>query len=239
MGKLIEPQRKIKPISLLRVIRKLPPEQGIAAKAQIINYSSRKRLLDLTVSFFALLFIFSWLFPLLAILIRITSKGPIFYIQSRNGCNDQIINCYKFRTMTWHGNEDESISSKYQQATKNDDRITAFGSFLRKTSLDELPQIWNVLMGEMSLVGPRPHPLKLNEESEKNIDNYSLRYLAKPGITGWAQVNGARGGTKQPSSMERRVELDIWYINNWSFMLDIKIIFKTVINVFIGDKNAY
>lgn len=94
MGKLIEPQRKIKPISLLRVIRKLPPEQGIAAKAQIINYSSRKRLLDLTVSFFALLFIFSWLFPLLAILIRITSKGPIFYIQSRNGCNDQIINIF-------------------------------------------------------------------------------------------------------------------------------------------------
>jgi putative colanic acid biosynthesis UDP-glucose lipid carrier transferase len=239
MSKLIgDTNKRNKPINFLRVIKRTSLEEGIVAKARIINYSFRKRILDLIISFFALIFFFSWLFPLLGLLIKLTSRGPIFYIQSRNGCNGQIINCYKFRTMIWFP-EETNISTKYQQATKNDKRVTKFGSFLRKTSLDELPQIWNVLMGEMSLVGPRPHPLQLNAECEDKIKHHHLRYLAKPGITGWAQVNGSRGETQREGTMQKRVNLDIWYIENWSFFLDIKILFKTFFNLISCDKNAY
>lgn len=230
--------QKIKSYSLFRVIKSKPlPEEGLKSKAMLPVNSSRKRFLDLAISFFALLFIFPWLFPLIAIIIRLTSKGSIFFIQSRSGCNGQIINCYKFRTMVC--TSQDVYNGKYQQAAENDSRVTPFGKFLRTTSLDELPQIWNVLMGEMTLVGPRPHPLPLDRECEEYIADYKLRYLVKPGVTGWAQINGSRGGTKAEGSMERRVELDIWYIDNWSFWLDIKIILKTMFALFRRDSNAY
>jgi len=128
----------------------------------------------------------------------------------------------------------------YQQAGKNDLRVTKFGKFLRKTSLDELPQFINVLKGSMSIVGPRPHPVPLNLESKDKINDYMLRNMVKPGITGWAQVNGFRGETKnKPAKMQARINHDIWYIENWSFWLDMQIILQTVINIFKGEKNAY
>jgi putative colanic acid biosynthesis UDP-glucose lipid carrier transferase len=128
---------------------------------------------------------------------------------------------------------------KYLQACKNDPRITRFGRILRRTNMDEFPQFYNVLKGEMSLVGPRPHPIPLNLESKNNIKNYMLRHMAKPGITGWAQINGYRGETKDPSLMLKRVEHDLWYIENWSFWLDIEILYLTVWAMLKGDKNAY
>jgi undecaprenyl-phosphate galactose phosphotransferase/putative colanic acid biosynthesis UDP-glucose lipid carrier transferase len=125
------------------------------------------------------------------------------------------------------------------QATQNDSRITKVGAFLRKTSLDEFPQFINVLMGNMTVVGPRPHMLSHTEHYSELIDNFLVRHYAKPGITGWAQVNGYRGETKELADMEGRVEYDIWYIENWSFLLDMKIIWKTVMNIFQGEKNAF
>jgi putative colanic acid biosynthesis UDP-glucose lipid carrier transferase len=134
---------------------------------------------------------------------------------------------------------DVDEEGKYQQVCKNDPRITRFGRILRKTKIDEIPQFINVLKGEMSLVGPRPHPIPLNLESKDNFKNYMLRHIAKPGITGWAQVNGFRGETKDPILMQKRVEHDLWYIENWSFWLDIKILFLTVWTMLRGDTNAY
>ena len=131
------------------------------------------------------------------------------------------------------------VQKEYQQASKNDSRITSIGKILRKTNLDELPQFINVLKGEMSIVGPRPHPTPLNIKSKDSIDNYLMRHLIKPGITGWAQVNGYRGETKENLLMQKRVDYDIWYIENWSFWLDCQIILQTVINMIKGDKNAY
>jgi undecaprenyl-phosphate galactose phosphotransferase/putative colanic acid biosynthesis UDP-glucose lipid carrier transferase len=129
--------------------------------------------------------------------------------------------------------------SHKKQAQKGDKRVTKFGAFMRKTSIDELPQFFNVLFGNMSVVGPRPHMLYHTQEYKELINNYLVRHYAKPGITGWAQVNGYRGETKELIDMENRVEFDIWYIENWSLLLDIKIIIKTVLNVFRGEKNAY
>ena len=174
-----------------------------------------------------------WLFPILFILVKISSKGPVFFKQQRTGLENQSFWCYKFRTMKLNSNSDT------QQATKNDERITKIGSFLRKSNLDEFPQILNVLKGEMSVVGPRPHMLKHTEEYSELIDNYLVRHFAKPGITGWAQVNGFRGETKELEHMEGRIECDIWYIENWSIILDIKIIFLTIFKMFKGDKNAF
>ena len=134
---------------------------------------------------------------------------------------------------------DVDENGKYQQATRNDPRITKIGRILRKTNLDELPQFFNVLKGEMSVVGPRPHPVPLNIESRDNVSNYMLRYLVKPGITGWAQVNGFRGETKEIHQMQKRIDFDLWYIENWSFWLDLQIIFQTMINMIKGDQNAY
>ena len=132
-------------------------------------------------------------------------------------------------------NEDADL----KQAIENDPRATHFGEFLRKSSIDELPQLFNVLKGEMSIVGPRPHMLKHTKQYNELIDKYMLRHLVKPGITGWAQVNGFRGETKELSQMEERVIRDVWYLENWSFFLDIKIIYITIINIFRGEKNAY
>lgn len=192
-----------------------------------------KKSLDYTIATTAIFFVFIWLFPIIIILIKISSKGPVFFKQQRNGLDNKLFWCYKFRSMK------VNELSDVKQATKNDDRITKIGTFLRKSNLDELPQIFNVLKGEMSIVGPRPHMEKHTEEYSSKIKNYLVRHFTKPGITGWAQVNGFRGETKELKQMEDRIECDIYYIENWSVLLDIKIILKTIFKMFKGDKNAY
>ncbi|MEA3424822.1 MAG: undecaprenyl-phosphate glucose phosphotransferase [Bacteroidota bacterium] len=178
------------------------------------------------------------LLPLIAIFIKLTSKGPAFFKQERWGLNNEKIICYKFRTMVI-SSRDVDENGAYQQATRNDHRVTKVGAFLRRTNLDELPQFWNVLVGNMSVVGPRPHPTPLNLESMHTIDNYMLRHVIKPGITGWAQVNGSRGETKSPGDMQQRVNFDLYYIHRWTFWLDCQIILQTMINMMRGDQNAY
>jgi len=175
--------------------------------------------------------------PLLLViyfLIKVSSKGPVIFKQKRHGWDGKIINVYKFRTMEVHTEEDGKVT----QASKGDVRITKLGAFLRRTSLDELPQFYNVLQGRMSIVGPRPHALAHNEEYKDQVDQYMLRHMVKPGITGWAQVNGFRGETDTLVKMKSRVEYDLFYIENWSLWFDLKIIFLTVFKGFI-NKNAY
>jgi len=171
---------------------------------------------------------------LIAFIIKLTSPGPVLFKQSRHGLDRKTINIYKFRTMEVHNEESEGIT----QATKNDSRVTRFGAFLRRTSLDELPQLYNVLQGRMSLVGPRPHALQHNEQFKEKVDRYMRRHMVKPGITGWAQVNGFRGETDTLEKMQKRVEYDLFYIENWSVWFDLKIIFLTIYKGFI-NKNAY
>ena len=192
-----------------------------------------KQVFDFCFSLLVIVLVFSWLFPILIILIKLNSKGPIFFVQDRSGRDNQSFPCFKFRTM--YVNDD----ANRLQATKGDSRITKVGAFLRRTSMDEFPQFFNVLLGNMSVIGPRPHMLSHTEQYSELINNFLVRHYAKPGITGWAQVNGYRGETKELSDMEGRVEHDIWYIENWSFLLDIKIIWKTVMNIFQGEKNAF
>lgn len=192
-----------------------------------------KKIFDFCFSLFVIVFVFSWLFPILMVLIKLNSPGPVFFVQERSGRDNKSFPCFKFRTM--YVNDD----AHKMQATQNDARITKVGAFLRKTSLDEFPQFFNVLLGNMSVVGPRPHMLSHTEQYSELINNFLVRHYAKPGITGWAQVNGFRGETKELSDMEGRVEYDIWYIENWSLLLDIKIIWKTLVKVFVGDKNAF
>lgn len=168
-----------------------------------------------------------------AIAIKLSSPGPVFFKQKRTGYRGRDFNCYKFRTMKVN-NESDS-----RAATKDDERKTRVGDFLRRTSIDELPQFWNVLMGDMSVVGPRPHMVSFTEQYRQVIGEYMVRLLIKPGITGWAQANGYRGNTDKLWKMEKRVESDIWYIENWSFRLDLKIILMTVIDIIKGDENAY
>jgi putative colanic acid biosynthesis UDP-glucose lipid carrier transferase len=170
---------------------------------------------------------------LIAIGIKLTSAGPILFKQRRYGLNGQEILVYKFRSMKVM--ED---GAKVQQATRNDSRITPLGGFLRKTSLDELPQFINVLQGRMSLVGPRPHAVAHNEMYRKLISGYMLRHKVKPGITGWAQVNGFRGETDTLEKMQQRVNYDLEYLRNWSLSLDLQILIKTAL-VFLRDQNAY
>jgi putative colanic acid biosynthesis UDP-glucose lipid carrier transferase len=192
-----------------------------------------KRVFDLIFSLLTVVFVLSWLYPIIAVLIKLSSKGPVLFKQSRSGVNNEEFLCYKFRSMTM------SEEADTKQATKGDVRITKIGAFLRKSSLDEFPQFFNVLMGDMSIVGPRPHMLKHTEEYSELIQKYMVRQLVKPGITGAAQVKGYRGETKELEDMEGRVRLDVWYIENWSLSLDINIIFYTVWNVFKGDEKAY
>jgi len=192
-----------------------------------------KRVFDLIFSLLTIFFVLSWLYPIIAVLIKLTSKGPVLFKQSRSGVNNEEFLCYKFRSMTM------SAEADTKQATKGDVRITKIGAFLRKSSLDEFPQFFNVFMGDMSIVGPRPHMLKHTEEYSELIQKYMVRQLVKPGITGAAQVKGYRGETKELEDMEGRVRLDVWYIENWSLSLDINIIFHTVWNAFKGDEKAY
>jgi len=191
-----------------------------------------KRLFDITFSLFVILFIFPWLFPILAIAIKISSKGPIFFVQKRSGLHNHEFDCYKFRSMRVNRDSDR------RQAIVGDERITWLGKFLRKSNLDELPQFINVFIGNMSIVGPRPHMLKHTQEYSKIIDKFMVRHLIKPGITGWAQVNGYRGATTDNRYMLKRVRYDLWYVENWSFFLDIQIILMTVFNMLKGEKNA-
>lgn len=196
-----------------------------------------KRVFDIIFSGLFLLLVYSWLGPIIALCIKLNSRGPVLFKQERWGLNNDKIICYKFRTMYMNNGGDGS--EQFKQASRNDKRVTRVGQFLRKTSLDELPQFINVFLGSMSVVGPRPHPIPLSLESKDRVQNYMLRHLVKPGITGWAQVNGSRGETSHPDDMRKRVAFDLWYIQNWSFWLDCQIIFQTIVNMLKGDENAY
>ncbi|WP_289686258.1 exopolysaccharide biosynthesis polyprenyl glycosylphosphotransferase, partial [Paramuribaculum intestinale] len=191
-----------------------------------------KRMLDITASLVGVV-LFPVFFIPIAISIKLTSPGPVFYRQQRTGLKGRTFNCLKFRTLRYDPSDDES------PVAKTDPRVTAVGRFLRKTSLDELPQVFNVLKGDMSIVGPRPHMVSHTDVYRDLVDRYMLRHTVKPGITGWAQVNGLRGGTDHLWKMEKRVECDVWYIEHWSLLLDIKIIFRTLFNILKGDDNAY
>jgi putative colanic acid biosynthesis UDP-glucose lipid carrier transferase len=192
-----------------------------------------KRIFDLVFSSLVILLILSWLYPLLAFLIKKQSKGPVLFKQMRTGKKNEPFWCYKFRSM-YINMGDES-----QQAKKEDARITPIGKFLRRTSLDEMPQFFNVLMGNMSVVGPRPHMIKHTTDYNDHINNFMVRHFVKPGITGLAQVTGLRGETKKVSDMKRRVNKDIEYVQHWSLITDIKICFLTVIVTLKGDENAF
>ncbi len=197
-----------------------------------------KRVFDVVFSILFFVCIGVFIFPIIAFIIKITSRGPVFFKQERWGINNKKIICYKFRSMIKESS-DLNDEGKYNQAQKDDPRITFIGSILRKTNMDELPQFWNVLIGNMSVVGPRPHPTQLNLESMETVDNYMLRHKVIPGITGLAQVNGCRGETKTTEDMQRRVNFDLYYIQRWNFWLDLLVIIQTVINIFRGDQNAY
>jgi len=192
-----------------------------------------KRTFDIVFSLGVLVFICSWLFIIIALLIKINSKGPVLFRQKRLGRDRKEFWCLKFRSMYVNKESDKKM------ATKGDSRITPIGAFLRKTSLDEFPQFWNVLMGHMSIVGPRPHMTVQNAQYQEIINNYLVRQLIKPGITGWAQVNGYRGEIESDLDIKNRVSYDIFYLENWSFFLDIKIIYLTVWNIFKGEEKAY
>ena len=192
-----------------------------------------KKLFDLIFSLLVIVFIFPWLFPILILLIKGTSPGPVFFVQVRSGRDNQPFRCYKFRTMH------TDTGGHKDQVSQNDSRVTRVGAFLRRSSMDELPQFFNVLKGDMSVVGPRPHMLLHTEQYSELINNYMVRNYAKPGITGWAQVNGFRGEIKKYFDVKGRVDHDIWYIENWSMFLDIKIIWKTFFDVIQKNKNVY
>ena len=197
-----------------------------------------KRIFDIVFSLLFFILLGSFIFPILAIIIKLSSKGPIFFKQERWGLNNKRITCYKFRSMYKESSEIDE-EGNFQQAFKDDPRITLIGKILRKTNMDELPQFWNVLIGNMSVVGPRPHPTQLNIQSMELVDNYMLRHMVIPGITGLAQVNGCRGETRTTEDMQKRVNFDLYYIQRWNFWLDLQIIIQTVINIFRGDQNAY
>jgi putative colanic acid biosynthesis UDP-glucose lipid carrier transferase len=182
----------------------------------------------------AALLILAPLFAVIAVAIKMSSPGPVFFTQKRKGIDGHPFSIYKFRTMTVHREEDGHLT----QARPGDARITKTGAFLRRTSLDELPQFFNVLLGQMSVVGPRPHALEHDDLYKDLVYGYMYRYRIKPGITGWAQVNGYRGATLKVEKMEARVKFDLFYMHNWSFWFDIKIVMITMIKGFVG-RNAY
>lgn len=192
-----------------------------------------KRTFDIAFSTCVLLVLTPLVFLPVAIAIKASSPGPVFFRQKRTGYRGKDFYCWKFRTMKVNNDSDS------RQATKDDDRKTKVGNFLRHTSIDELPQFWNVLVGDMSIVGPRPHMLSHTETYRQLISQYMVRHLIKPGITGWAQTQGFRGTTDELWKMEKRVDCDVWYIEHWSFLLDLKIIVKTVTNAVSGEENAY
>ena len=192
-----------------------------------------KHFFDVVFSLFVILTVLSWLTPILGLLIKLESRGPIFFKQRRNGLNYKEFYCYKFRSMRLNSEAD------LEQVQKNDPRVTKFGKILRKFSLDELPQFFNVILGDMSVVGPRPHMVSHTEMYAKSVDKFMVRHFIKPGITGLAQINGCRGEVENEKDIVNRVKFDIFYIENWSILLDLRIIYKTVINVISGEEKAY
>lgn len=192
-----------------------------------------KRVFDIVFSSLVIIFIMSWLTPLIAILIRLESKGPIFFKQKRNGLDYEEFNCYKFRSMFVNENAD------IDEAVKNDPRITKVGAFLRKTSIDEMPQFFNVFIGNMSVVGPRPHMLNFTEKYAVKVNKFKARHFIKPGITGMAQTHGYRGEIENDTDIINRIKYDIFYMESWSLLLDLKIIYLTIKNAIKGEKKAY
>jgi len=204
-------------------LRKTPLHEPIATIA--------KRVFDIVFAFLVILLVLSWLTPIMALLIKLESKGPVFYRQIRAGMNEEQFFCFKFRSMQINNQMD-------QLAVKNDPRVTKVGKFIRKTSIDELPQFLNVLLGDMSVVGPRPHIYSINHRYSVKIKKYGARHTVKPGITGLAQVRGFRGEITSDEDMINRIKYDVFYIENWSILLDIKIILQTIVGMF-GDEKAY
>lgn len=192
-----------------------------------------KRIFDLFFALFVIVFVMSWLMPLVAFLIKLESKGPVFFKQKRHGLDYEEFNCFKFRSM--YVNEKADI----EEATKNDLRITKIGAFLRKTSIDEMPQFFNVILGNMSVVGPRPHMLNFTVKYANKINKFNVRHFVKPGITGMAQTHGYRGEIEKDSDIINRIKYDIYYMENWSLLLDLKIIYLTIKNAIKGEKKAY
>jgi putative colanic acid biosynthesis UDP-glucose lipid carrier transferase len=193
----------------------------------------RKRLFDIVISLLIIIFVLSWLLPVLGLFIWLESSGPIFFRQQRTGKNKKVFNCLKLRSMRVNGNSDDV------QATKDDSRLTRIGSFMRKRNLDEFPQFLNVLLGDMSIVGPRPHMLKHTYDYSRLTEKFMIRQFLKPGITGWAQIKGYRGEITNFEQLTERVEHDIWYMENWGLWLDVRIVFITIVHMITGDKNAY
>ena len=235
----------------LKVLKFIPDNKDIFTKELTIDYyeylpilSLRdialddpfnkvlKRGFDIIFSLFVILFFLSWLVPLIAIIIRLESKGPVFFKQSRPGLNEKEFLCYKFRSMRINNETEKS-------ATKDDPRVTKVGAFIRKTSLDELPQFYNVLFGNMSIVGPRPHLWRQNAEYGNKVNKYMVRHFVKPGITGLAQTRGFRGEIETRDDIINRIKYDVFYIENWSLLLDLKIIIQTVLNILKGEAKAY
>jgi putative colanic acid biosynthesis UDP-glucose lipid carrier transferase len=225
--------RNIKKSMVLNIMESIPLLMIRTEPLQLPYNRYLKRCFDLIFSIAVLLIVFSFLYIISGALKKISSKGPILFKQKRHGQYGKIFDCYKFRTMRVNEEADQL------QAIKDDPRTTKIGSFLRRTNLDEFPQFISVLKGDMSVVGPRPHMLIHTEQYSRLIDRYMVRHLVKPGITGWAQITGYRGETRTLEQMEGRVKRDVWYIENWSFFLDLKIIVVTIINMFKGESNAY
>ena len=194
---------------------------------------AHKRAFDILFSFLVVALLLSWLTPIIAFLIKLESKGPTFFKQLRTGKDGKLFYCLKFRSMA------VNAAADVEQALKNDSRVTKLGSFLRKTSIDELPQFINVLKGEMSIVGPRPHMVLHTEKYSRTIHNFMDRHLVMPGITGLAQVSGHRGEIKQLDAMAKRVDADLEYIDKWSFWLDLRIMLLTIQKVVQPDEKAY
>lgn len=225
--------RNVKRSMVLDILETIPVLSIRKEPLQSVYNRAFKRAFDIVFSFLVLIAVFPILLLILYPVIKLTSKGPLFFKQRRTGIYGHEFDCYKFRTMTVNKEADT------KQAQKGDARITSVGHFLRKSNLDEFPQFINVFLGDMSVVGPRPHMLKHTEQYSALIDKYMVRHLVKPGVTGWAQVTGYRGETRTLEQMEGRVKRDVWYIENWSFYLDLKIIVVTFLQMLKGDKNAY
>lgn len=225
--------RNVKKSMVMEFLESVPLLTIRKEPLQEIYNRALKRLFDLVFSLLVLCTVFPVLYVVVGILIKRSSPGPVFFKQKRTGLYGHDFECYKFRTMRVNNQADT------MQAVKDDPRKTKIGDFLRRTNLDEFPQFINVFKGDMSVVGPRPHMLKHTEQYSALIDKYMVRHLVKPGVTGWAQVTGYRGETKTLEQMEGRVKRDVWYIENWTFLLDLKIIVVTLVNMFKGDKNAY
>jgi putative colanic acid biosynthesis UDP-glucose lipid carrier transferase len=197
-----------------------------------------KRIFDIAATLIVFLSVFIWVWPMIILAIKLESKGPVFYKQERGGEKNKRFMCLKFRSMIFNCKQFDKKGA-FLQASEKDFRVTRVGKFLRRRNLDELPQFICVLLGKMSLVGPRPHPTPLNLEYQKKIRNYSRRHVIRPGITGWAQIHGLRGEIRNNAQMKKRIEHDLWYIDNWSFWLDVKIIFRSMYLMINGDSKAY